>query len=173
MENFNPQELLRQAAGREALTPRRGESFVDWAIEMLCFGETNENIAILAGLRQPLYPHLAAADLELDITILTAPEALWYEIQNVARQIVVGEITPHAGCQKLYRLYYDLEYGQFAECRYFSDSLSLFLYLDEDYDFEANSEPYRLVAKNDSREEIDRCVIEEATRLLNTPVPPE
>ena len=178
MKNGDKQESLNQAASEEALRPGRGESYVDWAIELLCQGETNENIAILAGLRQPLYLpevmnylRLAAQELGLDLTVLTAPEALWQGIQSIASQIVAGKVTPYDGCQNLYRLYYDLEFGRLEYYRYFSAYLFNFVYLDEDYGFQSHGESYRLMAENDSREEIDRCVIEEASILLTSPVP--
>jgi hypothetical protein len=177
-DTADKQELLNRAAGQEAISPQSGEAFVDWAIELLCQGETNMNVAMLAGLRQPLYTpevmcyvHLAVRDLGLDLSLLTAPEALWYAIQDVARQIVAGEIMPYDGCQKFYEIYLDFEYERLAEYRYFSASLLNFFYLDDDYDNEEDSWPYRMVAKNDSREEIDRCVIEEANILLNSPMP--
>jgi hypothetical protein len=175
MKKFDQQEAFNSATVDEALNPQHGEAFVDWAIEMLCFGETNDNIAILAGLREPLdgsevmrYLHCAIQELGLDVTLLTAPEALWYGVQNVARRIVTGEITPKDGCEQLYRFYNDFEHGEFT---YFSASLLNFLYLDEDYDFEAYGDLHRIVAKNHSREEIDRCVIEKANLLLNSPMP--
>jgi hypothetical protein len=178
MENFNQQELLNRAAGQEAISPQSGEAFVDWAIELLCQGETNDNVAILAGLRQPLYTpevmrylHLAVRDLGLDATLLVTPEALWHAIQDFARQIVDREITPKDGCKKLYQLHNDFEYDIFSDYHHFAISLRRFLYLDDDYDFEAYGDPYRIVAKDDSREEIDRCVIEEANILLNSPMP--
>jgi hypothetical protein len=154
MENFNPQESLNQAAGNEALNPQHGETFVDWAIEMLCFGETNENIAILAGLREPLYEpevlrylHLAARELGLDVTLLTAPEALWYGIQNVARQIVAGEIKPKAACIQMLDVYDELSpYDHLSSP--IRDIAHLVYYYDEEIEDDGNLDEKAIEAAN-------------------------
>jgi hypothetical protein len=156
------QELLNQAAGREAITPRRGEAYVDWAIELLCQGETNEAVAILAGLRQPLYEpevmnylQCAIEDLGLDLTVLTAPEALWYGGQNVARQIVAGEIKPKVGCIEMLDIY---------------DALSMFVNFSSPIHDIAHL-VYYYDEENEEDEGLDINAIKEAKVLLNTPMP--
>jgi hypothetical protein len=115
MQQTDLQESLNKANLQEAINPKQGEAFVNWAIELLCQGETNENIAILAGLRQPLLHnevtlYLEKAIYELGLVAQPTFEYFWVYIQRTAQDMVSGDIPVGEGCEQLSNLYEHFEW---------------------------------------------------------------
>jgi hypothetical protein len=179
MKLFDLQESLNKANIQEAIDQQHGEAFVDWAIELLCQGETNENIAILAGLRQPLQDepvgfYLGRATKDLGLTAQTSFEAFWRHIQNVAQAIIAGDLPAGEGCEHLEKLFIRFRYWEqsspygdqhgFYE-PYLCDALARFpsLYSRYIYTKEESNEHFLNLVRQD--------IIQEAQILLGYSLP--
>jgi hypothetical protein len=131
------------------------EQYVDWAVSCLESGIDSKNIRILSALQKPLYPsevedyfHRSLKELGWELPEPT--ECIIEYARTFAQQILSGQVSPVAGCRKIYAVSLALQHPP---------ELRSWLYLDE------NLEPgtYRDL----QGKELDEAITKEARSFIS------